>query len=315
MDAVYDYTILGAGAVGCVFGGLLSLSGKSVQLVNRSADTKNAIAKYGLRLETDDGLKVARPVAVQPDEIETARVVMVFTKTHQSDAALASMLPKADGDTVFVSLQNGLGNGQRLADAVGGGRVLHGVTMLPATMLAPGLIRTHGTHKTWLGAFSSQHGPIAEAVCADLRVAGFDIDYVAPPDKMIWQKACFNIAMNGICALSLASPGLIKRTQGLKELVHATAAEAIEVAAAVKIEVDGDQVHALVDFACEQHAYHKPSMLQDIERGRKTEIEAMNGYIVRLAAQHGIDVPLNRLVYALVCARQASQEFWEAAPD
>ncbi len=313
MDAVYDYTILGAGAVGCVFGGLLCLSGKRVQLVNRSADNKNAIAKDGLRLETDEGLKIARPVAVQPDEIESARVVMVFTKTHQLDAALAAALPKALADTVFVTLQNGLGNGQRLADTVGRDRVLHGVTMLPATMVTPGFVRTHGAHKTWLGPFFPQEGAIAKAVCEDLRVAGFDIDYVTQPDKMIWQKACFNIAINGISALSLASPGLIKRTQGLPELVHAMAAEAISVAAAVNIEVDADQVHALIDFACEQHTYHKPSMLQDIERGRTTEIEAMNGYIVGLAKQHGIDVPLNRLVYALVRARQAALDFWAEA--
>ena len=141
MDAVYDYTILGAGAVGSVFGGLLCLSGKRVQLVNRSTDNKNAIAKDGLRLETDEGLKIARPVAVQPDEIESARVVMVFTKTHQLDAALAAALPKALADTVFVTLQNGLGNGQRLADIVGRDRVLHGVTMLPATMVTPGFLR------------------------------------------------------------------------------------------------------------------------------------------------------------------------------
>ncbi len=310
----YDYTILGAGAVGCVFGGLLAGAGHSVQLVNRSADTARAIAQNGLVLELDRGDIISSPDAVQPAAVKPSRVVMVFTKAHQTAAALRSILGALDADTTYVSLQNGLGNGALVAETTGSQKVLHGVTMLPATLLSAGKVRSHGSSQTWIGPLTPENMAEADRVSQDLVAAGFDMVLTENPAVRIWQKACFNVALNGVCALTSGSPGLVHATPGLQDQAHALADEAIAVSKAEGVGIDTDAVHKLIDFACAGHTFHKPSMLQDIEAGRLTEIDSLNGYIATRAARHGIDVPLNRLITALVSARQSAPEFWQAAP-
>lgn len=314
MTQDFDYTILGAGAVGSVFGGLLARAGHKVQLVNRSAETSRAIADKGLRLELDQGQVTCHPTAVQPSRACPARVVMVFTKTHQTAAALHSVHGVLGPDTIFVTLQNGLGNGEAVAQVTGSPHVLTGVTMLPATLLAPGHVRSHGSSQSWIGPMHAVDMPLAKAVADDLQQAGFDMVLTEDVAARIWQKACFNVALNGICALTLGSPGLVHATEGLQAQAHALADEAIAVALAEKASIDVQAVHKLIDFACAEHTYHKPSMYQDIQAGRMTEIDSLNGYIVNRAAVHGIDVPLNTLISALVQARQSSEGFWAGAP-
>jgi len=310
----YDYTILGAGAVGSVFGGLLANAGARVQLVNRSAQTAQTVRARGLVLELDRGEVRCRPDTATPDQVKPARVVMVFTKTYQTRAALAAIAPVVTPQTVLVSLQNGLGNGQVLAAATGAKTVLHGVTMLPATLIAPGRVRVHGSHQTWIGSLTSGGQVAAQSVCDDLIRAGFDTVLCDDPTGPIWQKACFNVALNGICALTLGAPGLVAQTEGLQAEAHALADEAITVARAEGASIDAVAIHKLIDFACAEHTYHKPSMHQDIVAGRMTEIDSLNGYVADRAAVHGLDAPRNRLIRALVTARQAAPEFWAGAP-
>lgn len=270
--------------------------------------------KNGLRLDLGKGEVLCYPDAVQPQNAAPARVVMLFTKTHQTAAALQSIHHANDADTLFVTLQNGLGNAEVVAQAANSARVLHGMTMLPATLLAPGHIRAHGKSQTWFGPMNMSDLPAAQMVCNDLSQAGFDTVLTENPTGRIWQKACFNVAMNGVCALTLGSPGLIHATAGLQEQAHALADEVIAVAFAEGADVDGSAVHNLIDFACREHTFHKPSMLQDIEAGRLTEIDSLNGHVVARGAAYGLETPLNKLILALVKARQDAPVFWQGAP-
>jgi len=308
----YDILILGAGGVGCVVGGHLSAAGWRVQLVNRQADTAQAVKQNGLRLELDDGLMVSHPDAVTTAEVGQARFVMCFTKTHQTEAAIRSFLPNVNQDTIFVTMQNGLGNGQTIASMVNHD-VLHGVTLIPATVLAHGHIRSLGRHNSWLGPLdghNERQSRAAQELADMLTKSGITTAYhddVLPP---IWQKACFNIAMNGVAALADASPGLIGDTPALTAEVHLLADEALLLAKTLGINVDGGAVHQMIDFACREHRFHQPSMLQDIRAQRFTEIDSLNGYVVREADRLGLDAPRCRLIAALVQARQAAPEFW-----
>jgi len=268
-----------------------------------------------LRLDLDDGLKIAHPAAVQAQSARPARTVMLFTKTHQSVAALQSILPVCDHETIFVSLQNGLGNGATIEQITGSERVFHGVTLLPATMVEPGFFRSHGSHQTWLSPVKEQHEALGRPIFDDLHQTGFDVEYSKSAETAIWQKACFNVALNAVCALGLASPGLVERVADLKAAVHALADEAISVAVAENVIIDQGKVHAMIDFACANHTFHKPSMLQDVENGRQTEIAALNGHLVRLAQNHDLNIPLNQLISGLISARQNSGEFWKSAPS
>jgi 2-dehydropantoate 2-reductase len=312
--ATYDIVILGAGGVGCVVGGHLSAAGWRVQLVNRHADTARAVEKNGLRLEMDAGLLVSHPNAVTTSQIGQAKFVMCFTKTHQTEAAIRAIIPNLNPDSILVTMQNGLGNGQ-IIRALVNHDVLHGVTMIPATVLAPGHIRSMGTHNSWIGPLdrnNDRQNHAAQELADMLTASGIKTTYhqdVLPP---IWQKACFNIAMNGVAALADASPGLIGQTPTLTNEVHLLADEALLLATTLGIAVDGDSVHQLIDFACREHRFHQPSMLQDIRSQRITEIDALNGYVVAQATQLGLDVPRCRLIAALIHARQTAPEFWAA---
>ena len=312
----FDVMILGAGGVGCVVGGQLCAAGYKVQLVNRSPDTANAIAKNGLRLELNDGLKVTRPDAVTSSDAGSARFVMCFTKTHQTGDAVRSIAGVLTEETILVSMQNGLGNGQLLSEMTARD-VLHGVTLLPATVLGPAHIRSIGSHKSWLGPLELQNARQRTA-CDQLAemLNKSQLETETPENVLpsIWQKACFNVAMNGASALADASPGLIGDTPELKAEAHALADEALQLAAALDITLEADQVHEMIDFACREHRYHLPSMLQDIRANRQTEIASLNGYVVAEAARLGLAVPKCQLINGLIRARQAAPAFWEGQP-
>jgi len=312
-DSMIDVMILGAGGVGCVVGGCLSHKGFQIQLVNRQYFTAMAVAKNGLRLEFDTGIQISQPDAVVTANAQPAKFIMCFTKTHQTKAAIKAILPVICKDTIMVSMQNGLGNGSLLARLTGCD-VLHGVTMIPATVLAPAHIRSHGSHHSWIGPLeisSQRQQAAAKELATMLEQSGLSTEYLDDVRTKIWQKACFNVAMNGVAALADAPPGLIGDTAPLMVEVHALADEALAVAASLGIGVDPKQVHELIDFACAEHRYHMPSMMQDIRASRQTEIESLNGYIVEQANAIGLEVPRNRLINALVQARQSANQFWK----
>lgn len=308
MGERYDYAILGAGAVGTVIGAHLAAAGHRVELVMRDAARIEAINAGGVAVETDAGCVTAQPLATDAARVQPAARVIVTTKTHQLDTAVCGVRGRI-GAAGWVALQNGLGNGARLARLVDA-PVAHGVTMLPATATGPGQAVSHGRHDTWLGGIGADGAALAGAVARDLTAAGLNTlaeDRIA---DRIWQKAAFNCAMNALAALTLGGPGHIGTSPGLRDEAHALADEAIAVGRAEGARIDAGAVHALIDFACAEHGRHKPSMLQDIEAGRATEIDALNGYVAEAGARLGVDVPRNRLVAALVRGREGSAAFW-----
>ena len=315
--ADFDVMILGAGAVGCVVGGYLCKAGYRVQLVNRNADTSVAVKTHGLRIETENEILVSHPDAVQPHQAAPARFILCFTKTYQTSDAVLSVLPQLDKQSIFVTMQNGLGNGEMISHLTGH-EVLQGVTLIPASVLEPAYIRSHGAHKSWLGPVNPDSQPqitAAQTLSHMLSASGVKTEYhldVSPP---IWQKACFNVAMNGVSALADASPGLIGDTAALVSEVHLIADEAIQVGQALGVSIDQQQMHDMISFACAEHRYHQPSMLQDVRHQRKTEIASLNRYIVDKAQQIGIDVPRCALIAALIEARENAPEFWKAQTE
>ena len=328
-----DYMILGAGAVGCVFGGMLAHAGKQVQLVTRSPDLGAAVAGAGLTLSLQQGDITVHPMACQPDRARPAPVILILTKSFDTEAAIEGIRPQITRDCVLVTLQNGLGNAELLARLCPDNLILQGMTMLPATYLRPGQVRAKGVAEAWLGPLPDQDREqhrdqgreqgrdqnweramaVAHQLAADLALAGGQIHVQEDVRPAIWQKACFNIAMNGVGALIDGGPGLIPDTEGLQELVFGLMEETIEVARLQGIEIDSGQVRALITKSTSQHRTHTPSMLQDIRAGRRTEIGALNGAVLEMARQHQVAVPLNQMIDALVRAREAAPLWWQQA--
>ncbi len=307
-----DVMILGAGALGAFVGGLIAKAGYSVQLVNRSSSNAEVIKAQGLTIETSDETFTVHPDAVRLEQASDARFVLLFTKTYQSEKAIKAIQTKLSASSVIVTLQNGLGNGQRIADQVEHS-VIHGVTMIPATQVKPGFVRSHGFSDTWFGPLNpSDQTALSAAIELEkiLTAAGITASNVDQPLNKIWQKACFNVAMNGVCALTDAGPGIVYDTESLKQEAHALADEAVSVADAMNATVDKEALHSLINFACAEHRFHQPSMLQDVRAGRLTEVDSLNGFVVDQAKRLGVAVPKNELMAALILGRQASPEFW-----
>ena len=301
---------VGVGALGSYFGGALAEAGHDVTLLIRNKAHRDAIRADGLILHRDGVEARIDPVVVDTEtagDAGIADIVIVFTKTGATKAALQAATPVIGPDTRLVTVQNGLGNAEALAAFVPMDQVIYGTTMAPGDMVAPGVVSTHGSHVTQFRAAGENPvtARMADDLAAMLSAAGIDTRVNPDVDRVIWAKVAFNCAMNSLCALLDTSPGPLLDSGEMKALVTATIMEGCDVAAAVGVEVDRDGVRRTLDMVHREHREHVPSMLVDFRNRQPTEIGSLNGAVVALGARHGVPTPRNETLLALVCAREA----------
>ena len=300
--------------MGSVFGARLALKGHSVELLNRTPDHSKAIKEQGGLICHLDQQKHLIPL--QADLVARAKavdVVFIFTKTHQIKEALAN-LPSNLRSAHFITLQNGLGNGEQVAAYIGIDQTVEGVSIMPAEFIKPGEVGSAGSSETWMFAANGEQNEIVNQVGEDLNQAGLKTHITGNVRTFIWQKACFNMAMNALCGLVEGSPGLLQQFPDGRQLAHEIAEEVITIAQFEGASVNPEKVHDLIDYACADHTHHRPSMLQDLQAQRLTEIESLNGYLVTAARKHGKEVPLTHLMARLIRLRERAPEFWAKEP-
>ena len=294
--------VLGAGAMGCLYGAALHRGGAQVVLVDTNPAHLAALQERGLELERRSGTELLPIPACRPDELEgPLDLVLVFTKTFVTDAALAGIGHAIGAETRLLSLQNGLGNDRRLAAHVPEERVLVGVSSLPSDLVGPGRVRSHGEGGTRLyPAFPSGDPAFAEAVAA-LLTSG-DLSATADPaiHEAVWSKAIFNATMNPLCALTRRTPGFLGAHEESRAMIRQAVEEGVATAHANAVMVDGQAIHDLTHVSVTDHANHEASMLQDVKARRPTEVDAINGAIVEAARAKGVAVPLLETLWRLV---------------
>ncbi|MCF7699065.1 ketopantoate reductase family protein [Loktanella sp. M215] len=288
--------VLGAGAMGSVYGARLARAGADVTLLDVNADHVAAVSRDGLRVAFDEGEDVVQIRAMSPDEfVGPADLILLFTKVFHTDAALAAIADRI-GNAWVLSLQNGVGNAERIAAYVSPDRILVGMTMTPAEFIGPGHVASHGAATTDFYTASGHVDPILDRL-ANLLQAGRVTARINPDiHAAIWEKAAFNCALNPICALTNGTPGSVGASKDGRALADAVVAEAIAVAKSCGVTASRAHVDDLLAHAYAYHLMHEPSMLQDIKAQRRTEIDALNGAVVALGAQNGIPVPTNRMI-------------------
>ena len=303
-------SIVGAGALGTLFAARLARAGVNVQLIGRSVAALEHVQCYGIKFEVDGVEDHVDARACTIDQAGETEFCIFFTKAQDLVAAAEQVVARMPF-THLVTMQNGLGHGQQLSTLVREpSMVTHGVTMVPADLRGFGNVETHGQAKSWLGPYVQPGlGSTTEVVDLLCR-AGFSVELTNEPEVKIWNKACFNVAMNGLCALVDGSPGLLEQFPDGRQLAHEIADEVIRVGLAEGIGVSADDVHGLIDMACANHTYHRPSMVQDLQQSRLTEIDALNGFVTERAKQHGLLVPKTEMIYRLMKLRERSPEFW-----
>ncbi len=299
-------TIIGSGAMGCLFGGLLTEAGQDVRLLDVWPEHVKALNEKGLSMFRESRERVIRVQAtMDPDEIEETDLALIFVKHSQTREA-AKTAVRLLGDTAghILTLQNGMGNAEIIADVAGSGRVICGTTAQGAMLLGPGRIQHSGIGKTIIGMWDRDRQAIVDEVAAVFSAAGIATSGVNDIRPVIWSKLFANVGINAVTALTNIRNGQLLDLDASRELVKEAVFEAIAVARALQIPVDDNALENVYGIA-EATATNRSSMGQDVDARRPTEIDAINGYIVRRAEKSGINVPVNRCLTSLIKTLQA----------
>jgi 2-dehydropantoate 2-reductase len=299
--------VVGCGAVGSLFAANLSqLDDVEVWAYDLSREHVDAINRDGLRL-TGVGDVVGRPSATSdPSELPGCDFGIVATKAmHTESAVKATAAAFTEG--CVATVQNGLGNEEAIAKFTE--RVIRGTTFPAGKLLGPGRVQWDVKGDTTFGPFEPQPAPLGEVERLAEACTRAGMPATAVPDARgpQWRKVIFNAATNPIGALTGLTHGRVCEDPGLRRLVSGLVDEGKAVAAAQGIELDADPEELIDHAAKPEVAYgHKASMLQDVEARRPTEIDYLNGGIVRFGDELGIPTPLNRAIWSLVKGLEAS---------
>jgi 2-dehydropantoate 2-reductase len=299
--------VVGCGAVGSLFAANLSLlDDVEVWAYDLARDHVDAINTGGLRL-SGAGEVVGRPRATtHADELPPCDFGIVATKCMHTEPAIRATA-RAFADGCVATVQNGVGNEEVIAGHVE--RVIRGTTFPAGRVLAPGHVQWDVKGDTTLGPFEPQPAPPdeIERLADACTRAGMPTQAVADARGAQWRKVIFNAATNPVGALTQLTHGRVCEQPALRAVVSQLVDEGKAVAAAQGIELDADPEELIDHAARPEVAYdHKASMLQDVLARRPTEIDWLNGGIVRFGAQHGVATPLNRAIWALVKGLEGS---------
>ena len=288
--------------MGSLFGGALASSKHDVVLYDIYKDHVDAINRDGLFIEdaTTKAVKVVRPRAsADPEAVKDSDVMIFFVKSINTEEAAATFKAYAKPNTIALTLQNGLGNEAILRKHFGPARTAAGVTSQGATFLGPGKIRHAGKGPTHIAMADGDQSKLAELAKA-LSEVGFEIYVEKDVAGMIWSKLIINVGINAMTALLGVTNGRLLEFEDIKDIISDMVEEAKAVAKARGITlIYPDPLKAVYEVAAKTGANFS-SMLQDFQKNRQSEIDFMNGAIVREAKELGIPVPVNETVTRLV---------------
>ena len=300
-----NITVVGAGAMGSLFGGLLAESGAEVRLLDVWAEHIRAIREQGLRIEKEGHTRsVHLQGTTDPEAIGRAELVIVFVKSTHTELAAHTAKTLVSPEGSILTLQNGMGNADTLASVVDPAQVMAGTTSHGATMLGPGHIRHAGEGPTVIGMWSGGALGRARQIADYFTGAGIETTAVEDVRSVVWGKLLVNVGINAVTALTGIKNGQILDLEATRNLSRAAVEEAVAVAKALGVGVRDDAVEHVLAVA-KATAANRSSMGQDVDHGRHTEIDAINGAVVREAAKVGVDTPVNRTLTALVETLQA----------
>jgi len=286
--------IVGPGAMGCLFAGLIFKGGYSACLLDKTPARARIINKAGVRIDLAKPIHV--PVTTNLEHIGKAQVVIICVKAYDTATAVRQVLPAIGPETIVVSMQNGLGNTDAIKKSVPSKQLVFGITSHGATTIGIGRIAHAGTGHTHLAACHPTGRQKAVFVAGILNRSGIKTLVSSNATGMIWSKAIINSAINPLAAiLNVPNGGLLLNSEA-RQTMRTAAKEAAAVARAKGIKLMyRDEVRA-VESTCRATAQNLSSMLQDIRNHRRTELGAITGAIVREASRVGIDVPVSRML-------------------
>ncbi|WP_250467077.1 2-dehydropantoate 2-reductase [Caballeronia sp. GAFFF2] len=285
--------VMGAGAVGCYYGGMLARAGHEVVLIARPQHVE-AITRDGLRLETqtfDERVQLA--ASTEASAVRGAKLVLFCVKSTDTESAAALLKPHLERDALVLSLQNGVENAERLREYVPQ-EVAAAVVYVASEMAGPGHMKHHGR-----GELVIEPSSTSEEVAHAFVAAGVPTDISDNVRGALWVKLVLNCTYNALSALSQLPYGRIVKGEGVTRVMRDIVDECTAVARAEGVTLSGD-VDAAVRRIAETMPNQFSSTAQDVMRGKRSEIDHLNGLIVRRGDALGVATPANRMLHVLV---------------
>lgn len=293
--------VLGAGAMGSLYGGYLSMAGCEVYLVDIWKEHIDKINNEGLKITRDSSQLFAHPRGtINSNEVGIVDLVIVFVKSTMTRKAMDENKSLLGANTFVLSLQNGYGNIEEIEKYVDKKKIIAGTTAHGATMLSPGSIKHAGTGETHIGPVSGDFNDNLIKIAELLKLAGFETTVSKNVMELIWSKLIVNVGINALTGILGVKNGDLLKANEIKTIMNMAIKEAVKVADKSGIKFDEDEMIKKVYSIAEKTGENKSSLLQDILNKRKTEIDMINGAIVREGLKNSIETPVNLTLLNLI---------------
>jgi 2-dehydropantoate 2-reductase len=292
--------VFGAGALGGFVGGFLSQK-YDVTLYGKE-DKMLPIQNTGLKISGVTEIVVHPKIAYDPKDLKNQDydLIILAVKAYDTDSAMKVIKDIMDSKTVVLSLQNGLDNETKIRQAIGMENTIGGVTSHGLTFIEPGHVHHAGVGETKIGEMDGKESERIKEIANALSLVGIETEISQNIKKEIWIKGIVNAGINPLTALSRLKNGYLLKIPYLERLLEDTCKECIEVAKIKGLDLSDCDVIEKTKNVAKLTSENKSSMLQDIERGRKTEIDSINGRLVEIGQKHEVETPINSTLVSLI---------------
>lgn len=302
--------IVGPGALGCLVAGFLKMkTGEEVMILDNSPERAKQISKDGIRIEGLSGShEIKIDVTADTKDIGRADLVIICVKSYSTEDVCKEIKEIVSDSTAVLTLQNGIGNVQILNDYFGPERVIAGVTNHGSTLLGSGHVRHAGKGDTTIGKSDGKLSGVLKTTAAILTKAGFQTKISKDIDSVIWSKLVISVGINALTSITRLNNGKLIACEEARELMRSSVQEAARIVKKKRVKLTYDDPIQKVESVCKATAANVSSMLQDILNKKRTEIDFINGAIIRQGKALGISTPVNDVLTGLVKTIEKSYE-------
>ena len=293
--------IVGPGAMGCLLAAFLSKSKEEIWILDYKKERAAKIAQSGIILEGVPGNLQTKPkCSSEASDIGPSDLVILCVKSYDTKKAILSAKALIGENTSVLTLQNGIGNIEIIAEIVGNDKVIAGVTNLGVTLLDTGKIKLAGKGETVIGRLDGKMTVMMRSIREIFNKSGLETKISRDIKGLLWSKLIINVGINALTAITRLNNGRLLEFEGTRRIMREAVTEAIRIAKRKRIKLTSDDPLAKVEAVSEATALNASSMLQDILHKKHTEIDFINGVIVRQGQELRIPVPVNQMLVDLV---------------
>jgi 2-dehydropantoate 2-reductase len=301
--------VVGPGALGCLLAGFLSRKAEVWLLDHDPARAERIIKNQGISCQGISGKWQAKiPATAKPEDIGEADLVIICTKAYDTKDAIILAQPLVKEKTLVLTMQNGIGNVEVISEIIGEERVLAGITHHAVTLLGEASIEHTGSGETIIGHLEGRMPAAIRNIRELFNKAKIETAISRNIKGALWSKLVINAGINALSGITRLKNGQLTNAEELSELLRASVVEAVKVAKKKHIKLIYDDPLSKIDAVCQMTANNVSSMLQDILAKKRTEIDYINGVIVKQGKMCGVPTPVNYVLYQLVKAVERSYE-------